>query len=196
MTSAAGATMNARNANLLRITLYNGVNQMSMAERNRAIKRTLELSLRTRQGSRARRARNGIWYVDVDIDWTPLDVDQSATMKAHCKALLRAAEIDLGRTYTDDTCQYDSTCVTLDSINAGNSGQCGCLMVRLRCWWNGMTRNGRLWGVREMAHFTVSCESGPVISRHTKIVGAMKSARALSTERAPNYQRISWQKTS
>jgi hypothetical protein len=29
-------------------------------------------------------------------------------MHAQCKALLRAAKIDLGRTYTDDTCQWES----------------------------------------------------------------------------------------
>ena len=81
---------------------------MSMAERNRAIKRTLESAF-GRGKVRVRGARGTAYgYVDVDIDWTPLDSDQSATMKAHCKALLRAAGIDLGRTYTDDTCQWES----------------------------------------------------------------------------------------
>jgi hypothetical protein len=80
----------------------------TMAERNRAIKRTLESAF-GRGKIRVRGARGTAYgYVDVDIDWTPLDVEQAQTMKAHCKALLRAAAIDLGRTYTDDSCQYES----------------------------------------------------------------------------------------
>jgi len=81
---------------------------MSMAQRNRAIKRTLESAF-GRGKVRVRGARGTAYgYVDVDIDWTPLDVDQSRDMQGLCKALLHAAKIDLGRTYTDDTCQYES----------------------------------------------------------------------------------------
>ena len=81
---------------------------MSMAQRNRAIKRTLESAFGCGK-VRVRGARGTAYgYVDVDIDWTPLDVDQSRAMQGLCKQLLHAAGIDLGRTYTDDTCQYES----------------------------------------------------------------------------------------
>jgi len=81
---------------------------MSMAERNRAIKRTLESAF-GRGKVRVRGSRGTAYgYVDVQIDWTPLDVEQGATMRAHCKALLRAAGIDLGHAYTDDTCQWST----------------------------------------------------------------------------------------
>lgn len=81
---------------------------MSMAARNRAIKKTLEVAFGrgkiTVRGSRG----TAYGYVDVRIDWTPLDADQASEMRAQCKALLRAARIDLGRRYTDDTCQFES----------------------------------------------------------------------------------------
>jgi hypothetical protein len=81
---------------------------MSMAERNRAIKRTLESAF-GRGKVRVRGARGTAYgYVDVKIDCTPLDADQSGRMKAECKRLLRAAGIDLGHSYTNDTCQWES----------------------------------------------------------------------------------------
>lgn len=78
------------------------------AERNRAIKRTLETAF-GRGKVRVHGSRGTAYgYVTASIDWTPLDVDQAHTMHAHCKALLRAAAIDLGRAYTDDTCEYET----------------------------------------------------------------------------------------
>ena len=80
-----------------------------IAARNRAIKRTLEQAFGrgkvTVRGSRG----TGYGYVSVHVDWTPLDVDARREMEAQCYALLRAAKIDLGRRYTDDTCQYTCT---------------------------------------------------------------------------------------
>jgi len=82
--------------------------QSHTAERNRAIKRTLESAF-GRGKIRVRGARGTAYgYVDVDIDWTPLDSDQAQTMRAHCKALLHAARIDLGHAFTDDTCQWST----------------------------------------------------------------------------------------
>lgn len=81
---------------------------MSIAERNRAIKRTLETAF-GRGKVRVRGSRGTAYgWVHVEVDWTPLDVKQSQEMQAHCKALLHAAKIDLGHSYTDDTCQYSS----------------------------------------------------------------------------------------
>lgn len=81
---------------------------MSKAVRNRAIKSTLE-SVFGRGKVTVRGSRGTAYgYVDVRIDWTPLDSDQSARMHGECKALLHAAGIDLGRTYRDDTCQYQT----------------------------------------------------------------------------------------
>lgn len=80
-----------------------------IAARNRAIKRTLEAAFGrgkvTVRGSRG----TGYGYVHVAIDWTPLDYEKAREMEAQCFALLRAAKIDLGRRYTDDTCQYTCT---------------------------------------------------------------------------------------
>ncbi len=81
---------------------------MSMAIRNRAIKATLEQAF-GRGKVRVRGSRGtGYGWVSVDIDWTPLDNDAAKEMRSKCKMLLRAAKVDLGRTYTDDTCQYES----------------------------------------------------------------------------------------
>ena len=80
---------------------------MSKAIRNRQIKRTLESAF-GKGNVRVRGARGTAYgYVDVDVNWTPLDADQSGVMRAHCKALLRAAGVDLGRTYSDDTCERE-----------------------------------------------------------------------------------------
>lgn len=82
--------------------------QSATADRNRAIKKTLEQAF-GRGKVRVRGSRGtGYGWVSVHIDWTPLDSDQSQDMRGKCKQLLRAAKIDLGRTYTDDTCQYES----------------------------------------------------------------------------------------
>ena len=80
-----------------------------IAARNRAIKSTLEKAFGrgkvTVRGSRG----TGYGYVSVQIDWTPLDSDKAGEMREQCYALLRAANVDLGRRYTDDTCQYTCT---------------------------------------------------------------------------------------
>lgn len=79
---------------------------MSQAVRNRAIKSTLE-SVFGRGKVTVRGSRGTAYgYVNVCIDWTPLDIDQSQRMQGELKALLIAAGIDLGRTYRDDTCQH------------------------------------------------------------------------------------------
>jgi hypothetical protein len=82
--------------------------QSELAIRNRQIKTTLESIFGkgkvTVRGSRG----TGYGWVSVHVDWTPLDSDQSARMHAECKALLHAAKIDLGHSFTDDTCQYTS----------------------------------------------------------------------------------------
>lgn len=79
---------------------------MSMAERNRQIKRTLESAF-GRGKVRVHGSRGTAYgYVTASIDWTPLDSEQWQTMHGHCKALLHAAGIDLGKAYTDDTCQW------------------------------------------------------------------------------------------
>ena len=81
---------------------------MSKAIRNRAIKSTLEKAF-GRGKIRVRGSRGTAYgYVHASVDWTPLDYDQAQEMRAHCTALLRAAGIDLGRTYTDDTCQFET----------------------------------------------------------------------------------------
>jgi hypothetical protein len=81
---------------------------MSTADRNRSIKKTLELAFgRGRVRVRGDRGTAYGW-VSVNIDWTPLDAEQARDMQGKCKQLLRAAKIDLGRTYTDDTCQFES----------------------------------------------------------------------------------------
>lgn len=84
------------------------------ATRNRAIKKTLEAAFG--RGKVSVRGSRGTAYgwVSVDIDWTPLDSDQSQRMHAECKALLAAAKIDLGSTYTDDDCRY-----TMDKCHLG-----------------------------------------------------------------------------
>lgn len=81
--------------------------QSEIALRNRAIKTTLESAFGrgkvTVRGSRG----TAYGYVYASIDWTPLDMDQSNRMESECKALLYAAKIDLGKAYTDDTCQWE-----------------------------------------------------------------------------------------
>ena len=80
-----------------------------IAARNRQIKKTLEQAF-GRGKVRVRGSRGtGYGYVSVHVDWTPLDVDARRAMEAQCFALLRAAKIDLGSRYTDDTCQYTCT---------------------------------------------------------------------------------------
>lgn len=80
--------------------------QSETALRNRAIKKTLEAAFG--KGRVSVRGSRGTAYgwVSIDIDWTPLDVEQSHRMHAECKALLHAAGINLGTTYSDDTCQW------------------------------------------------------------------------------------------
>ena len=82
--------------------------QTETAIRNRAIKKTLEAAFGKGKvrvhGSRG----TAYGYVTAHIDWTPLDVDQRGRMEAQCRALLIAANIDLGRAYTDDTCEFET----------------------------------------------------------------------------------------
>jgi hypothetical protein len=73
-----------------------------IAARNRAIKKTLELAF-GRGKVRVRGSRGG--YVNVHINITPLDWQQEQDLQSQCKAALRAAGVDLGRAYTDDTCE-------------------------------------------------------------------------------------------
>lgn len=76
--------------------------------RNRDIKKTLERAF-GRGKVTVRGARGtGYGHVSVHIDYTPLDTEVSRELEVKCKALLRAAKIDLGHVYTDDTCQYST----------------------------------------------------------------------------------------
>jgi hypothetical protein len=80
----------------------------TIVARNRAIKKTLELAF-GRGKVRVRGSRGtGYGWVSVKIDYTPLDSDVRSTLENQCKQLLRAAKIDLGHSYTDDTCQYET----------------------------------------------------------------------------------------
>lgn len=67
---------------------------MTIAERNRAIKRVLENAFG--RGKVSVRGSRGTAYgwVDVKIDWTPRDIDQSREMQTHVWALLTAAKLD------------------------------------------------------------------------------------------------------
>lgn len=81
---------------------------MDIAARNRAIKRVLG-QVFGRDKVRVRGSRGtGYGYVRVQIDHTPRDWEQSAELQRQCKALLRASKVDLGFSYTDDTCQHTS----------------------------------------------------------------------------------------
>ncbi|MGD9613816.1 MAG: hypothetical protein AB7H90_01315 [Alphaproteobacteria bacterium] len=77
-----------------------------IAQRNRAIKKTLEQAF-GRGNVRVRGSRGtGYGYVSVYINHEPRDWQQARELDRLCKQLLRAAGVDLGRAYTDDTCQY------------------------------------------------------------------------------------------
>lgn len=67
---------------------------MTIAERNRAIKRTLESAFG--KGKVSVRGSRGTAYgwVNAEIDWTPRDIDQASEMKTHVWALLTAAKLD------------------------------------------------------------------------------------------------------
>jgi hypothetical protein len=81
---------------------------MDITTRNRAIKKTLEQAF-GRGKIRVRGSRGTAYgWVHVHIDYTPLDSDKAQEMRGLCTQLLRAAKIDLGRSYTDDTCQFES----------------------------------------------------------------------------------------
>ncbi|MDE2103948.1 MAG: hypothetical protein KGL39_42320 [Patescibacteria group bacterium] len=84
------------------------------ATRNRMIKKTLELAF-GRGKVRVRGSRGTSYgYVTVNIDWTPLDHDKAREMRGLCKQLLRAAGIDLGHAYADDTCQWETDRCTIE----------------------------------------------------------------------------------
>jgi hypothetical protein len=91
-----------------------GTDMLNIAERNRAIKKVLSAKYGrdavTVRGSRG----TGYGYVHVNIDATPLDWRQRSDMVAECKELLRAAGLDLGRSYTDDTCQHTTDRCSID----------------------------------------------------------------------------------
>ena len=79
---------------------------MDTAVRNRQIKQVLsqafgrdKISVRGSRGT-------GHGYVRVHIAYKPLDEDTRRDLEQKCKELLRAANVDLGKTFTDDTCQY------------------------------------------------------------------------------------------
>jgi hypothetical protein len=77
-----------------------------IAERNRAIKKTLG-QVFGRDKIRVRGSRGtGYGYVSVRIDHKPRDWQQARELESLCKALLRKTGIGLGRAYTDDTCQH------------------------------------------------------------------------------------------
>lgn len=67
---------------------------MTIAERNRAIKRTLETAFgRGRVTVRGSRGTAHGWLT-VSIDWTPLDIDQKREMDGLVWSLLEAAKLD------------------------------------------------------------------------------------------------------
>ena len=67
---------------------------MAYAERNRAIKKTLELAFgEGKVRVRGDRGTAASW-VTVHIDWTPLDMDQAREMRTRVWALLTAAGHD------------------------------------------------------------------------------------------------------
>lgn len=87
---------------------------MDTATRNRAIKKTLQAAFgRDKVTVRGDRGTAYGW-VSVKIDWTPLDSDKAQEMRGLCVRLLRAANIELGRTYTDDTCQTETHKCSID----------------------------------------------------------------------------------
>jgi len=68
-----------------------GENTMTIAERNRAIKKTLETAF-GRGKVRVRGSRGTAYgWVSVNIDWTPLDADQASEMRSKVWQLLLAA---------------------------------------------------------------------------------------------------------
>jgi hypothetical protein len=82
--------------------------QSEIAIRNRQIKTTLESVFG--KGKVTVRGSRGTAYgwVSIHVDWTPLDSEQESRLIGELKDLMQAAGIKLGRTYTDDTCQYES----------------------------------------------------------------------------------------
>lgn len=67
---------------------------MTIAERNRAIKRALERAF-GRGKVRVRGSRGTAYgWVSVHIDWTPRDIDQARAMKEQVWNLLRAAKLE------------------------------------------------------------------------------------------------------
>jgi hypothetical protein len=79
-----------------------------IAQRNRAIKKTLEQAF-GRGKVRVRGSRGtGYGYVNVYINQEPRDWQQARELDSLCRQLLRAAGVDLGRAYIDDTCQYET----------------------------------------------------------------------------------------
>jgi hypothetical protein len=79
-----------------------------IAARNRQIKKTLEMAFGRGKVRVSGSRGTGYGYVHVQIDYTPLDFDSASQLRDKSKQLLRAAKIDLGRAYTDDTCQYET----------------------------------------------------------------------------------------
>lgn len=79
-----------------------------IAARNRAIKKTLERAF-GRGKVRVRGSRGtGYGYVHAHIAFQPKNWAQERELNSLAISLLRAAGIDLGRAYTDDTCQHQT----------------------------------------------------------------------------------------
>jgi hypothetical protein len=85
-----------------------GTTQMDTATRNRQIKKVLtgvfgagKVNVRGSRGT-------AYGWVSVTIDHTPLDADRASELRSLCFQLLAKHKIDLGRAYTDDTCQYET----------------------------------------------------------------------------------------
>lgn len=79
-----------------------------IANRNRAIKKTLA-AVFGRDKVTVRGDRGTAYgYASVHINHSPRDFEQLDQLRTLCRQLLIKANIDLGHRYTDDTCQ--NTC--------------------------------------------------------------------------------------
>jgi hypothetical protein len=103
-----------------------------IAERNRQIKKTLELAFgRYKVRVRGERGTSYGW-ANVEIAYSPRDWKQARELHTQCLALLRAAQIDLGCWYgymdnaplpeisiTFDRCRYRETFVAMGGRRYG-----------------------------------------------------------------------------
>ncbi len=79
-----------------------------IAARNRAIKKTLAAVFGRDKVTVRGSTGTAYGYARVHINHSPRNFEQLDQLRALCRELLVKANIDLGRVYTDDTCQ--STC--------------------------------------------------------------------------------------